>query len=828
MADGSLIFDTLIDTKGFKKGTTTIVSMSNGLKKTMSKLGTIIGAAFSVKAVLNFSKTCEQEYKNLAQNESRLAQVMRNTMQATNEQIESMIALTDAEEKLGVVQGDVQLAGAQELATYASMPSTLKKLIPVMNDMIAQQYGFEASAESAINIATMMGKVLDGQVGGLSRYGYSFTEAQENILRFGDEEERAATLADVVSQSVGNMNKALGATDTGRQMQLANTMGEINEQFGKAITQIKVIFLPVLQRAASVLATVAGYARQLAQYLYTAFNGGVAESSKLENTTNQTLENQEALTEEVKATTKAAKKAEASFDEINKLTNNSTTGEEADSTATVTPIGGFETGLGIDAEIDTSKLEKALDRVRKYFTDFKDRVFPQFEKSFVNINTKLQPLTEKFKNTFANMFSGLSGAAGSIASIFDSSIIPTITSRFESISLIGIGLSDSIFTVANDIWTRAFGPMLTTLIEEGIPLFAEYSQQMDGLATTLFDEIKLTFDMFWADVSPILDTIRTVWDDLILSIKTAWEKWGQPVFDGFKKVVENVGNKLRTVWETLLKPVWDTFMATVDRLWKEHLKPFFDEFFDFIGELIYSATEIYNEFISPIVDWFMETLYPPISKVISWLVTIIGNFIGGCIDNAKIMIKALKGLLSFITGVFTGDWEKAWEGIKTFFINLWEAIKNGLKTPINFIIDMLNGLIGGLETVLNWVIKGMNKISFDVPQWVADLLGMEGTKFGFNIAPVSFSRIPKLATGTVVPANYGEFMAILGDNKRETEVVSPLSTIKQALVEALQMTGGGKGSIVVNLLLDGEKIAQSFIEYHNGIVKQSGESPLLV
>ena len=66
--------------------------------------------------------------------------------------------------KLGIIGDEVQLAGAQELATYLEKASTLKKLIPVMNDMAAQQYGYNATAESTASIATMLGKVMNGQV----------------------------------------------------------------------------------------------------------------------------------------------------------------------------------------------------------------------------------------------------------------------------------------------------------------------------------------------------------------------------------------------------------------------------------------------------------------------------------------------------------------------------------------------------------------------------------------------------------------------------------------------------------------------------------------
>ncbi len=94
--------------------------------------------------------------------ETQLATNMRNTMGATAAEIQSIKDLCSAQQKLGVIGDEVQLAGAQELATYLSKKQSLEQLIPVMNDMVAQQYGYSASGENAVNIATMLGKVMDG------------------------------------------------------------------------------------------------------------------------------------------------------------------------------------------------------------------------------------------------------------------------------------------------------------------------------------------------------------------------------------------------------------------------------------------------------------------------------------------------------------------------------------------------------------------------------------------------------------------------------------------------------------------------------------------
>lgn len=171
--------------------------------------------------------------------ETKLEQVMQNTMNATAADVQVIKELCSAQQELGVIGDEVQLAGAQELATYLEKRSSLEALIPVMNDMVAQQYGYNATQESAAQIATMMGKVMEGQVSALSRYGYSFTEAQAEILKFGTEEERAATLAEVVGQSVGGVNQALAKTPYGKFKQMANSLGDLKEQLGAAAAKIQ-------------------------------------------------------------------------------------------------------------------------------------------------------------------------------------------------------------------------------------------------------------------------------------------------------------------------------------------------------------------------------------------------------------------------------------------------------------------------------------------------------------------------------------------------------------------------------------------------------------
>ena len=165
-------------------------------------------------------------------NETKLATVMRQRMGATDAEIESIKQLASEQQKIGVVGDEVQLAGAQQVATFLKEKSSIETLLPAMNNLIAQQNGYNATSEDARNIGNLMGKVMQGQTAALTRVGITFTEAEEAALKYGTESEKAAVLAQVITNNVGQMNAELAKTESGQQAQLANRLGDIKEQIG--------------------------------------------------------------------------------------------------------------------------------------------------------------------------------------------------------------------------------------------------------------------------------------------------------------------------------------------------------------------------------------------------------------------------------------------------------------------------------------------------------------------------------------------------------------------------------------------------------------------
>ena len=197
--------------------------------------------------------------------ETQIETIMRQRMMATDEQIQSIKNLCSAQQELGVIGDEVQLSGAQQMATFLQNKRSLDVLIPAMNNLVAQQNGLNATNQDAVSIGNMMGKAMQGQVEVLQRVGITFDESQKKVLQYGTESERAAMLAKVITQNVGNMNAELAKTDAGKQKQLENTLGDIKEQMGSLVQGIA----PYVTMASQITITITGVVK-LTTSLYAA------------------------------------------------------------------------------------------------------------------------------------------------------------------------------------------------------------------------------------------------------------------------------------------------------------------------------------------------------------------------------------------------------------------------------------------------------------------------------------------------------------------------------------------------------------------------------
>ena len=191
-------------------------------------------SVYGMAGIYAGSKLIEMSEKQ-AQAEQKLAEIYKTRMGVGKQAVKSTLELASAQQKAGVVGDEVQIAAAQQLATYAQYPSTVNTMLPALNNLLVQQKGLNATQEDATGLANLFGKAMMGQTGALKRAGISFTEAQEEVLKYGTEEEKAAMIAEVVTQNVGNMNAEFAKTDAGKIQQAKNELGDMGEQIGAVL-----------------------------------------------------------------------------------------------------------------------------------------------------------------------------------------------------------------------------------------------------------------------------------------------------------------------------------------------------------------------------------------------------------------------------------------------------------------------------------------------------------------------------------------------------------------------------------------------------------------
>lgn len=284
--------------------------------------------------------------------------------------------------------------------------------------------------------------------------------------------------------------------------------------------------------------------------------------------------------------------------------------------------------------------------------------------------------------------------------------------------------------------------------------------------------------LIFAGVSGIVSAVSLHWDTITQTIKTIFNN----IIDWIKTYGLLVLGVLLCLTGTMI-PVGIALIIKWVKDSSEQGVP-----------LANKMKEKVQEILNPIMDWIKS--YGLLVLGILLCLTSVGFPFG-----IALLIKWAKDGAENGVPLATAIVDKvkeAWNAVKAFWnshiahvfsLKWWgekgKNIGNGL---IDGFEGAVNSIIGIFETMINWIVTELNKISIDVPSWVP-VIG--GKTFGFDLSTVKFDRlsIPRLAQGTVVPPNR-EFLSILGDNTKEHEIVSPISTMKQAFMEAMYEMGG--------------------------------------
>lgn len=333
-----------------------------------------------------------------------------------------------------------------------------------------------------------------------------------------------------------------------------------------------------------------------------------------------------------------------------------------------------------------------------------------------------------------------------------------------------------------------------------------FEQTIDALAS-MKDPLKQNiagvdlFGTMWEDLGPeVVTQLSTITenidstDDAMSRLKDVkYDDLGS-MFEGLKRNLElllvPLGNMLMPILELLIQSVLPVLTGLLTPL------------MDAIMAVIDPVLSLISEAIQPMIDvitFLMDFAIQPLIEILSSLPDIFKGTLGDAFDSTKKVFENIKGIfkgvITFLKGVFTGDWKGAWEGVKSIFSNIASALGNIFKTPINFIIGIVNGFI-----------RGLNKIQ--IPDWVP-LVGGKG----FHI-----SEIPKLKKGMdFVPADdypaflhYGERVMTKEENAAFT-AAGGLAGLERG--EPFSETAGKEARFDIYLQLDGRTVARQTARY---------------
>lgn len=782
-ADGKVVIDTQLNNKGFTKGISGLKSKMGGLTSVVGKLGGALASAFAVKQLINFGKECIE----LGSNVSEVQNVVDTAFGDMSYKVEAFAET--AIQNFGMSR----LAAKKTASTYMAMAKGMGLADEAASDMAISLAGLTGDVASFYNISqeaadVKLKSVFTGESESLKELGVVMT--QTNLKAYALEQGitkdlTAMSQAELVALRYGYVMKSLALANgdfAKTSDSWANQTRILSMQWQEFMSIIGQALITVLTPAVKVLNQIVSALINMATVVNSVINElfGVEQqtAAAVSSEINGSVEAQEDLTAATEDTAKAQKNLLAGFDEINQLGGES----EASGSSGDTVSAGIDTA-GITAFATTAqKVENS--GLPDFFGRLADAVEP-FVKAFSDAKDKVMEGASWIGDTLTQVWNDISSLASPLTDWFNGDFTSYLQQYIYTVGNIVGGLLDSVGMIFTDLWNIVVFPSLQQWAVDILPAMTQFKEQFLITFDTLFNEVKGIFDRIWQEaVAPALERVQQIWSDVWDTIVNVWQEYGEPIFEKVREAISNTAGIFHTFWESTIKPIWDNFMAVVDKLWTEHLKPLWDNFVEFVAMLVDGALEIYNKFIAPIINWLVAYFGPKIAGVVNFVVNTIGRIIGFVADTASNIITSLKGVINFLVGIFTGDWEKAWAGVKGIFAGIWNQIATILESGIN-------GIIRGI----NWLITQLNKIRVTMPDWVP---GIGGRSIGINIPYISEVKLPRLAEGAVIPPNR-EFLAVLGDQKRGNNIEAPEDLIRKIVREE---SGGGTSDYLLREILE--------------------------
>lgn len=410
---------------------------------------------------------------------------------------------------------------------------------------------------------------------------------------------------------------------------------------------------------------------------------------------------------------------------------------------------------------------------------------------------------ERSSGSYTNQMKRLESAKTRLYEVIGTQLLPIFTPLVTAMGDIVTKASsfiDTFFGAYNE--TKSLSEALQSMGVETSGLEAiwqSFSDAMNIIYTNVIspvmEAIKEAFYMLYDAFREIMPTIERTftdaWDNMILTAEffgevfnDAWETMLKPVLDFFIEIVLTLQEVFADVMPEI-QSLWETVLEALSLVYAEFLKPTFEFIFELVkkmwdrfAEYLPQIQAIFTDVVDTIkacwennlkpafeaICYLLENvLYPAFSLVFEYLIlpcieAVFQSIIGLWNDMLK---PVFEGITEFIKGVFTGNWETAWNGVVKIFDGIFGGLVRIAKTPINAVINMVNAMI-----------RGLNRIK--LPDWVPGLGGK-----GINIP-----QIPTLWKGSNFtlggPTLVGEQGPELVNMPRGAQVL-PAHKTKQAL-----------------------------------------------
>ncbi len=780
--DGKVVISTELDNKNFKAGVSKLGNQLGGLKSALWKIGATAAAAFSVKAIVNFSKQAIELGSDIAEVQNVVDTAFGDMAYKAEEFASTAI------EQFGMSK----LAAKKTASTYMAMARGMGLSADHASDMAIELAGLTGDVASFFNISqeladTKLKSVFTGETESLKDLGIVMTQANLNAFAmangFGKTIDKMTQAEQVeLRYQYVTQQLALAQGDFAKTSDSwANQTRILSENWKEFMSVIGQALITVLTPTLKVINSIVSSLIQMANALNTAITALFGGANKQISQTKASAEGVAAaisgsadsaqdLADATKDAGKAAKGALAGFDELNVLTQDSGSGESEASGAASAAVPALSVTEAEEAESRLTGIFRGIgDAFRRYLVDpilaglnLFDKPVAAFRALFSNIGLQcrewLKPLSEWFRTDFQT----------------------SISEGIWTVQILLAGFMDVLAMVANTLWD-AWKPVIDWFVTEGLPLLSDIWSQCCLNLVTAFNAVKRVIMTVWQGViDPFYQFMSMVLVDILTTFQSLWEKYGKTTFANIRKLIVGLQETFQNLWTNFLQPIFEKIFSVLTELWTDHLQPLVAQIGEFAAKFVNAALTVYNNCILPLINWFINVFGPPISKVINSIIDSVKTAVGTIIDAVKNTLAVMGSILDFITAVFQLDWEKAWNAVKDIFQGIWIGMEGVVKGVVNNIISMINSMLQKVESGINGITGAINSVT-----------GLVGVP---EIPNLNIPKIPKLAQGAVIPPNR-EFLAVLGDQKRGTNIEAPLDTIVEAIRLANAQSGGQEVTI---------------------------------